>query len=109
MQQDRHAELITLLDIVMIPEKGETAVDDFFVQLFKVLGYSRRERWRAAIPLFICGETRHAKTDVCIVDQPQYDILLFVQEGKRLENTEPVNARAQLEQRRSCTFNENNV
>ena len=29
MQQDRHAELITYLDLAMVPEKGETAVDDF--------------------------------------------------------------------------------
>ncbi len=90
-------------------------MDDFIVEHFKVLGYSRRERvarTRADIPLFICGEIRHAKTDVCIVDHPQYDILVFVQEGKRLENTEPVNARAQQPQLVTATvaaFNENNV
>jgi hypothetical protein len=29
MRQDRLAELINLLDLAMIPEVGETAVDDF--------------------------------------------------------------------------------
>ncbi len=40
------------------------------------------------------------------------DILVFVQEGRRLENTEPVNARAQQPQLVTATvaaFNENNV
>ena len=41
MQQDRHAELITYLDLAMMPELGETAVDDFAVELFKTLGYGR--------------------------------------------------------------------
>ena len=39
MQQARHAELITYLDLAMIAEKGETALYDFTVELFKVLGY----------------------------------------------------------------------
>lgn len=36
MQQDRLAELINLLDLAMIPEVGETAVDDFAVELFNM-------------------------------------------------------------------------
>ncbi len=43
MQQDRHAELITYLDLAMMPAERETAVDDFLVELFKALGYVRRE------------------------------------------------------------------
>ena len=110
MQQDRHAELITLLDLAMI-ENGETAVDDFTVELFKVLGYVRRERvarTRADLPLFICGEIKHAKTDVCIIDRSQNEILLLVQEDKR-EHWEPVNARAQLVAEAVAAFNENNA
>jgi hypothetical protein len=38
-------------------------------------------RTRTDIPLLICGEERHAKTDVCIVDSD--DILLLIQEDKR--------------------------
>lgn len=44
MQQDCNAELIGLLDLAMIPNKGETAVNDFAVELFKVLGYVYRQR-----------------------------------------------------------------
>ena len=88
MQQDRNAELIGLLDLPMIPDRGETAVGDFAVELFKVLGYVRRQRLartRVDLPLLICGEGRHAKTDVCIVDRSQNDILLLVQEDRRLQ------------------------
>ncbi|KAK0468691.1 hypothetical protein IW261DRAFT_1553811 [Armillaria novae-zelandiae] len=105
MQQDLHAELITYLDLAMIPEQGETAVDGFAVELFKILGYARRERvarTRVDLPLLICGENRHAKTDVCIVDSSQNDILLLVQEDKS-------NARAQLVTGAVAAFNENNA
>jgi hypothetical protein len=112
MQQDRHAELITYLDLTRIPEKGETAVDDFAVELFKLLGYVRRERvarTRVDLSLLICGESRHVKTDVCIVDRSQNEILLLVQVDKRLELYEPVNARAQLVAEAVAAFNENNA
>ena len=112
MRQDRNAELIGLLDLAMIPDEGETAVDDFAVELFKVLGYVRRQRLartRVDLPLLICGEERHAKTDVCIVDRSQNDILLLVQEDKRLQQLEPVNARAQLVAEAVAAFNENNA
>lgn len=92
-----HAEWITYLDLTMIPEKGETAVDDFVVELFRTPGYVRRERvarTRMDPPLLTCGENRHAKTDVCVVDRSQNDILLPVQEDRRLEQVDPVNVRA---------------
>ena len=112
MQISRHAELINLLDIAMIPQLGETAVDDFAVELFKLLGYAHRNRvarTRVDLPLFICGEARHAKTDVCIVDRSQNDILLLVQEDKRLEYGVPIYARAQLVADAGAAFNQNNV
>ncbi|KAJ7870143.1 hypothetical protein B0H14DRAFT_2345757, partial [Mycena olivaceomarginata] len=62
----------------------ESAVDDFAVLLFQELGYvpvGRVIRTRKDIPLVICGEHRHAKTDVCIIDDG--GILLLVQEDKR--------------------------
>jgi hypothetical protein len=110
MQQDYLAELITLLDMAMIPKKGQTAVIDFVVLLFKVLGYHHRRRLarrRVDIPLFICGERRHAKTNVCIVDQNN-TILLLVQRGKSLENVEPINAGAQLVAEAVAAFSKNN-
>ena len=65
MQQDHNAELIGLLDLA---NKGEASVD-FTVELFKVLRYVCRQRLactRLDLPLFICGEERHVRTDVCI-------------------------------------------
>ena len=112
MQQDRNAELIGLLDLAMIPDEGETAVDDFAVELFKVLGYVHRQRLartRVDLSLLICGEERHAKTDVCIVDRSQNDILLLVQKDKRLQQLEPVSARAQLVADAVAAFNGNNA
>ncbi|KAF9519453.1 hypothetical protein BS47DRAFT_1288244 [Hydnum rufescens UP504] len=112
MQQDCHAVLITYLDVTMITQKGETAVDNFVVELFRVLGYVRRERiarTRADLSLLICGENRHTKTDVCIIDRSQNDILLLVQEDKKLELNEPANARAQLVAEAVAAFNENNA
>ncbi|KAF9507921.1 hypothetical protein BS47DRAFT_268980 [Hydnum rufescens UP504] len=58
-----HAELITYLDLAVIPEKGETPVDDFVA---------------------------HRPTSVSSI--AQNDILLLVQEDNRLELGEPVNA-----------------
>ena len=63
----------------------ESAVDDFVVELFRVLGYVGRRRYartRKDLPLPICGETRHAMTDVCIIDRLRNHILL-VQEDRR--------------------------
>ncbi|TFK23489.1 hypothetical protein FA15DRAFT_462456 [Coprinopsis marcescibilis] len=111
MQQDRNAELINLLDLAMLNSTGESAVDDFAVELFKLTGYVRRNRvarTRKDLPLLICGEWRHAKTDVCIVDRQQNDILLLVQEEKRLEDREPLDARAQLVAEALAAFTENN-
>jgi hypothetical protein len=112
MQQDHHAELITYLDLAMIPKRGKAAVVDFTVELFKALDYVHRERlahkW-VDLPLFICGEDMHAETDVCIIDHSQNNILLLVQADKRLEHGEPVNAQAQLVAEAVAAFNENNA
>ncbi|SJL09500.1 uncharacterized protein ARMOST_12878 [Armillaria ostoyae] len=81
MIQDRNAELVGLLDL-------ESAVVDFIVELFKVLGYVKRDRLahtRVDLPLLMCGEYRYAKTDVCLVDCSQNDILLLVQEDNEAQ------------------------
>jgi len=73
----------------------ESAVDDFAVHLFTLLGYvprSRMVRTRVDIPLTICGQECRAATDVCIVDSD--DIMLLVQEDKR--HNEPKNPEPQL-------------
>ncbi|KAF8321941.1 uncharacterized protein EI90DRAFT_2937936 [Cantharellus anzutake] len=89
MMNDENARLIDLLDVAMLPparESEESAVDDFMVELFRLLGYVGRRRYartRKDLFLPICGEIRHAKTDVCIVDRLRNHILLLVQEDKR--------------------------
>jgi len=63
---------------------------------------------RVDLPLIICGENKHAKTSVCLIDGSQDEILLVVQVevDKGLEH---VNAQAQLVAKAVAAFNENNV
>ena len=89
---DSAYELLRYMDLAMsLPPAEESAVDDFAVVLLRALGYTRRgrvSRTRKDIPLLICGENRHVKTDVCIIDDNE--ILLLVQEDKRhLDNSDP--------------------
>ncbi|KAN0085835.1 hypothetical protein V8E55_006969 [Tylopilus felleus] len=80
--------LLTQLDQAMFPdEREESAVDDFMVTLFRLLGYALRPRiirTRKEMQLLICGEYRFAKADIVIIDKSQNDIILLVQEDKRL-------------------------
>jgi|SRR5712671_747800 len=100
---------LRLLDLAMaINPTEESAVDDFAVNLFRSLNYTgigRVARTRKDIPLFICGELRHAKTDVCILDDS--DILLLVQEDKRyLDGSDP---EPQLIAEATAAFYSNNL
>lgn len=97
MANDANYKLLRYMDLAMDPVPSEeSAVDDFAVHLLTVLGYAvpraRMVRTRADIPLTICGQECHAKTDVCIVDSD--DILLLVQEDKR--HKEPKDPEPQL-------------
>lgn len=59
----------------------------FAEKLLNKLGYAEGRRIimiRQALPLFICGSSCSAQTDVCVLDSN--DILLLVQEDKRLDN-----------------------
>ena len=109
---ERNAELINLLDLAMVPGSEESAVDDFAVVLFRALGYLGRmvARTRKDIPFLICGKWRHAKTDVCIVDCSQNDIMMLVQEDKRFSVTETATteAEAQLVAEAIAAFSYNN-
>jgi len=113
MADDKNAELINLLDLAMVPSSEESAVDDFAVELFKTLGYARRHRvarTRKDIPLLICGEWRHAKTDVCIIDREENHIMLLLQEDKRFGQGEisGSDAEAQLIAESIAAFSYNN-
>ena len=62
----------------------ESAVDDFAVRLFDMLGYTSRSimvRTRKDIELVVCGMSMHAKTDVCLM-MNRSEIILLVQEDK---------------------------
>lgn len=114
MAADKNAELINLLDLAMVSSSEDSAVDDFAVELFKVLGYVRRHRvarTRKDIPLLICGEWRHAIADVCIVDRKQNEIVLLVQEDKRFGGSETIlsDAQAQLIAEAIAAFSHNNL
>ncbi|KIM72895.1 hypothetical protein PILCRDRAFT_829497 [Piloderma croceum F 1598] len=94
MVDDDSYQVVRYMDLAMDPVPGEeSAVDDFAMQLLRMMGYASRAlgrdlRSRKDIPLFICGEWRHAKTDVCVMDRNGY--LLLVQEDKRhLETVDP--------------------
>jgi hypothetical protein len=94
MADDESYHVVNYMDLAMNPVPSEeSAVDDFTMQLLRVMGYMDRAlgrvlRSRKDIPLFICGEWRHAKTDVCVMDTNGY--LLLVQEDRRhLETVEP--------------------
>ncbi|KAK6967040.1 hypothetical protein R3P38DRAFT_2753981 [Favolaschia claudopus] len=97
------------MEQAMLPlDAEESAVDDFAVLLLREVGYAplgRIIRTRKDIPLVICGENRHAKTDVCIIDDS--GILLLVQEDKRhLEGGNPI---PQLIAEAIAAFQSNNV
>ncbi|KAK0235430.1 hypothetical protein EDD85DRAFT_887982 [Armillaria nabsnona] len=96
MIQDRNTELISLLDL-------EGAVVDFAVELFRVLGYVKRDRLartRVDLPLLICGEYCHTSTDVCLVDCSRNDILLVQEDNEAQLVAEAVAAFAQNNQSR---------
>ena len=112
MQQHRHTGLITYLDHAMSLDMGDAVVVDFVFELFNILGYVCRQRvahTRVDLWLLICGEYRHAQTDVCIINSPQNEILLLVQEDKRLGCRNPSKAQARLVAEAVAAFDENNL
>ena len=74
--------LLHYLDLALDPHVGqETAVVNFAVKLLEKLGYDEGDRIiliNHALPLLICGVTRVAQTDICILDDDN-NILLLVQ------------------------------
>jgi len=102
-------KLIHFLDLAMTPKVGqESAVDQFAYELLKRLRYDSEDKIiiiRRAFPFVICGETRQAQTDLCIVDDNE--VVLLVQEDKRLSsNKDP---EPQLIAEAIAAFNNNNA
>jgi hypothetical protein len=77
--------VISLMDLAMnrVPNE-ESKVAQFTEKLLTALEYESLTKsvvLQQQIPLFICGQSRHATTDVCIMDTSE--ILLVCQEDKR--------------------------
>jgi hypothetical protein len=77
--------IISFMDLAMnrVPNE-ESKVAQFTEKLLAALEYESLARsvvLQQQMPLFICGESRHATADVCIVDMSE--ILLVGQEDKR--------------------------
>lgn len=110
MQYDSNAELINLLDLAM-GFSEEPAVNDFTVELFKRLGYVKRNRvarTQKDISFFNSGEWVYTMADVCLLDLLHDDILLVVQEDKRCLREELRDPRPQLIAKAISAFDRNN-
>src|SRR6266566_882423 len=110
MLYDSNAELINLLDLAM-GFSEEPAVNDFAIELFKRLGYVKRNivaRTQKDISFFNSGEWRYTKADICLLDLLQDDILLLVQEDKRSLPEELRDPRPQLIAKAIAAFDRNN-
>ena len=106
-------DLLLHLELVhsTVPMHGnENAVDMLGFHLLKMLGYGgvppnlRLVTTRQAIPFRICGETRSAQTDVCVLTRASF--FLLIQEDKRTTN--PTDPEAQLIAEAIAAFQQNN-
>ncbi|PPQ78413.1 hypothetical protein CVT25_011889 [Psilocybe cyanescens] len=101
---------LSAMDLAMSAAPSEeSAVDDFVVRVFDILGYTNRDvvlRTRKDIEFVICGMCMRAKTDVCLLKN-RSEIILLVQEDKRhLEDRG--DAEAQLVAEAIAAFQSNN-
>ena len=72
-------------------------------------GQGRIAHLQMDLPFLVCGEFRHAKLDICLVDYSKPNILLFAQEDKALKNKKGApKARAQLVAVSIAAFNKIN-
>ena len=87
----------------------ESAIDDFAAATLRLLGFNDRHSTvatRYIIPLTICGESRTAQTDVCVVYRPS-TVLLVLVEDKTLFNR--TSAEAQMVAEAIAAFQHNNT
>ena len=108
MVEDANHKLLRYAVLAGRPAPGEnSAVVDFAAHLLTLLGYAPRNRMvrkRANIPLSICGQNHFAKTDVCIVDDDSF--LLLIQEDK--QHKKPKDPLPQLMAGAIAAFQRNN-
>jgi hypothetical protein len=90
-----------------IVKQEESKVDDFAVEVLNTMGYRQGDHLihtRQDIRLTICKKVKHAKTDVCVVDDN--DILLLIQEDK--SHISPKDPEPQLIAEAIAAFQQNN-
>ncbi|TEB35467.1 hypothetical protein FA13DRAFT_1728279 [Coprinellus micaceus] len=105
---DIAADYLGYLDLATHASQ-ESAIDDFAAATLKLLGFNERHSnvaTRYIIPLTICGETRAAQTDVCLIYRPT-TILLALVGDKTLSNK--TNAEAQVVAEAIAAFQFNNT
>jgi hypothetical protein len=107
--QDRETyRFLGLMEQAMSSATLETAVDDFSQNVFRLMRYDDPGflvRSGVDLTFFMCGEERHAQTDVCVMNNDL--ILLIVQDDKRLANA--ANPQAQLVAEAIAAFHQNNI
>ncbi|PPQ94213.1 hypothetical protein CVT25_006873 [Psilocybe cyanescens] len=87
----------------------EFAIDDFAVATLRLLGFNERHTIVAThytIPLAICGETRDAQTDVCLMHLPTTVLLVLVRDRTLFNKP---NAEAHVVAEAIATFQFNNT
>ena len=103
---DATADYLAHLDLATHVTQ-ESAIGDFAAATLKFLGFNERHATvatRYIIPLTICGETRAAQTEVCIIYRPTTILLVLV--GTLLDKT---NAEAQVVAEAIAAFQFNNA
>lgn len=94
MTNDDSYLVVRYMDIAMNPVPGEeSAVGDFAMQLLRVMGYATRASGRdllssKEIPLFLCGESRPTKADLCLINGKDYQLIVH-EDKQHLESGEP--------------------
>ncbi|KAJ3511791.1 hypothetical protein NLJ89_g3891 [Agrocybe chaxingu] len=104
--------LLSQLDLAMTPSSSEPAEEDsavvnFAVALFRSLGYIHRPRairTRKSLRVLVCGDHKSVRTDLCIVDRDNNDIILVVHEDKG-----DIDPHAQLVVEAIAAFQNNNA
>jgi hypothetical protein len=114
MLTDHNTELIYLLDMAMYPpvSAGESAVNDFTVELLRQLGYVKRNRiahTQMDIPHLVCGEWKHTRNVICLLDcLNDWEILLLIQEVKKYRIEDMADPEAPLIAKAIGAFDQNN-
>jgi hypothetical protein len=91
MTNDESYYVVRYMDLAMDQAQGEkTAVADFAIHLLRAMGYGGRASGRDLrtskhIPVYILGEWKFVKADVCVLDRDEY--VLLVQENKQYKTT----------------------